>query len=90
MYAFKFVSVSAIFLLALVQGAVSQGVPSGGSCVTIAGFVCIGHKRISMLLTTRYSIFCRKLVPKDWNAASWAPTMEFARKHADKRCGLYC
>ncbi|KAF7358427.1 hypothetical protein MVEN_00893200 [Mycena venus] len=38
MYAFKFVSVSAIFLLALVQGAVSQGVPSGGLCVTIAGF----------------------------------------------------
>ncbi|KAJ7263789.1 hypothetical protein C8J57DRAFT_1718823 [Mycena rebaudengoi] len=38
MYAFKFVSVSAIFLLALVQGAVSQGVPLGGSCVTIVGF----------------------------------------------------
>ncbi|KAJ7886882.1 hypothetical protein B0H14DRAFT_2563188 [Mycena olivaceomarginata] len=40
MYAFKFVSVSATFLLALVQGVVSQDaepVPQGGLCETIAG-----------------------------------------------------
>ncbi|KAJ7798523.1 hypothetical protein B0H14DRAFT_2617786 [Mycena olivaceomarginata] len=40
MYAFKFVSVSATFLLALVQSVVSQDaepVPQGGLCETIAG-----------------------------------------------------
>ncbi|KAJ7482473.1 hypothetical protein FB451DRAFT_120277 [Mycena latifolia] len=40
MHAFKFVSVSAIFFLALAQGVVSQEVepvPKGGSCETIAG-----------------------------------------------------
>ncbi|KAJ6572502.1 hypothetical protein DFH09DRAFT_1312785 [Mycena vulgaris] len=40
MYASKFIYVSAIVLLALVQGVVSQGVepvPLGGSCETIAG-----------------------------------------------------
>ncbi|KAJ7856037.1 hypothetical protein B0H13DRAFT_2079113 [Mycena leptocephala] len=64
MYAFKLVSVSAIFLLALVQGTVSQGVegvPLGGSCETIAGPVCIETMEILMLLTPRYSIFNRNL-----------------------------
>ncbi|KAJ6562150.1 hypothetical protein B0H19DRAFT_1143705 [Mycena capillaripes] len=40
MHAFKFISVSAIFLLALMQGAVAQYgdlVPLGGLCVSIAG-----------------------------------------------------
>ncbi|KAJ7912688.1 hypothetical protein B0H13DRAFT_2006212, partial [Mycena leptocephala] len=53
MYAFKLIYVSAIFLLALVQGVVSQdieGVPLGGSCETIAGPVCIETMEIFMLL----------------------------------------
>ncbi|KAJ6562703.1 hypothetical protein DFH09DRAFT_1159435 [Mycena vulgaris] len=65
MYAFKFVYVSAIFLLALVQGVVSQDiepVPLGGSCETILGPVCIETMRIFMLLTIHYSIFNRNLV----------------------------
>ncbi|KAK7039468.1 hypothetical protein R3P38DRAFT_2899696 [Favolaschia claudopus] len=40
MYAFKYVSLSAVFLLALLQGAVSQPtelVPIGGQCGTIIG-----------------------------------------------------
>ncbi|KAJ7855405.1 hypothetical protein B0H13DRAFT_2079699 [Mycena leptocephala] len=46
MYAFNFLSVSAIFLriLALVQGVVTQDVepvPKDGLCETIAGPVCI-------------------------------------------------
>ncbi|KAJ7856039.1 hypothetical protein B0H13DRAFT_2006219 [Mycena leptocephala] len=63
MYTFKLVSVSAIFLLVLVQGVVSQ-VPLGGSCETIVGFVCIDTMQIFMLLTNRYSIFNRNLVPR--------------------------
>ncbi|KAJ7856036.1 hypothetical protein B0H13DRAFT_2079104 [Mycena leptocephala] len=63
MYTFKLISISAIFLLAFVQGVVSQdeGVPVGGSCVTIAGFVCTETMEILMLLTPRYSIVNRNL-----------------------------
>ncbi|KAJ7876419.1 hypothetical protein B0H13DRAFT_2055152 [Mycena leptocephala] len=56
MYAFNFLSVSAIFLLALVQGVVTQDVepvPKGGLCETIAGPVCIETMWNLIFLTIR-------------------------------------
>ncbi|KAJ7819160.1 hypothetical protein B0H13DRAFT_2131839 [Mycena leptocephala] len=83
MHAFKFISVSAVFLLALVQDAVSQDVepvPLGGQCGSFIGTVCMNTVWILLSLTTGFlhPLTDSCLVLPLVNAATSSPTMAFA------------
>ncbi|KAJ6487888.1 hypothetical protein C8R45DRAFT_260230 [Mycena sanguinolenta] len=89
MHAVKFLSLStAIFLLAFLQGAISQEtvpVPLGGQCGTIAGTVCMKNPRDSFSADALYPNLCDSShALTQANAATFILTMESASSNAPK------